>query len=140
MTFTAALSPLRNTHETTMEIVKFLIVGGSATALQYGLLIVFVQFAGLTPVAATSIAYAISSVYNYLLNYYATFKSNASHQTAAIKFAAVASSGLLINAGIIYALIKWGLHYLMAQVIATFIILVWNFVVHKYWTYRDHKS
>ncbi len=123
-----------------MEIVKFLIVGGSATALQYGLLIVFVQFAGLSPVVATSIAYAISSVYNYLLNYYATFKSDASHRTAATKFSAVAGSGLLINAGIIAALTKLGAHYLVAQVVATLVILVWNFVVHKYWTYRDHKS
>lgn len=123
-----------------MEILKFLIVGGSATALQYGLLIVFVQFAGLSPVVATSIAYAISSVYNYLLNYYATFKSDASHRTAATKFAAVACSGLLINAGIIAALTKVGVHYLVAQVVATVVILVWNFVVHKYWTYRDHKS
>ena len=123
-----------------MEIVKFLIVGGSATALQYGLLIVFVQFAGLSPVVATSIAYAISSVYNYLLNYYATFKNDGSHRTAATKFLAVAGSGLLINAGIIAALTKLGAHYLVAQVVATLVILVWNFVVHKYWTYRDHKS
>lgn len=123
-----------------MEIIKFLIVGGSATALQYGLLILFVQFADMGSVAASSIAYAISSVYNYLLNYYATFKSNASHQTAAFKFAAVAGSGLLINAGIIYALTKLGAHYLLAQLVATAVILVWNFVVHKYWTYKDHKS
>lgn len=123
-----------------MEILKFLIVGGSATALQYGLLIVFVQLGGLSPVVATSIAYAISSVYNYLLNYYATFKSGASHRTAATKFAAVAASGLLINAGIIATLTKLGVYYLVAQVVATVVILVWNFVIHKYWTYRDHKS
>lgn len=123
-----------------MEIIKFLIVGGSATALQYGLLIVFVQFADLNPVVATSIAYAISSVYNYLLNYYATFKSDASHRTAATKFAVVAGSGLLINAGIIAGLTKLGLHYLIAQVAATVVILVWNFIVHKYWTYKDTKS
>lgn len=135
------LSALRTSYEnTTVELIKFLIVGGSATALHYGLLFLFVQFAGLTPVVATSIAYSISSIYNYLLNYYATFKSDASHQTAVIKFAGVAGSGLLINAGIIYALTNLGIHYLIAQLLATLVILVWNYVIHKYWTYKSHKS
>ncbi|MDE5881800.1 MAG: GtrA family protein [Muribaculaceae bacterium] len=57
------------------EIMRFAMVGGLATVLQYGIYIVFVHavFNGGKAVVATLISYAISFVANFFLSSYFTF-------------------------------------------------------------------
>lgn len=57
------------------EIVRFAMVGGLATVLQYGIYVVFVHavFHGGKAVVATLISYAISFVANFFLSSYFTF-------------------------------------------------------------------
>ena len=57
------------------EIVRFGMVGGIATVLQYGIYVVFVHavFNGGKAVVATLISYAISFVANFFLSSYFTF-------------------------------------------------------------------
>ncbi|MBD5280824.1 MAG: GtrA family protein [Bacteroides sp.] len=57
------------------EIVRFAMVGGVATLLQYGIYVVFVHavFHGSKAVVATLISYAISFVVNFFLSSYFTF-------------------------------------------------------------------
>ena len=119
------------------KFIVFLFVGGSATLLQYGIMILLVQLAHWPAVIATSIGYIVSSLFNYLLNYYATFKSDAEHRTAIIRFATVATIGLGWNSGIVYLLTKASWHYLLAQLVATVVVLLWNFFLHKLWTYKN---
>lgn len=56
------------------EIVRFCIVGGLATGIQYGIYVVFVNAVGIKAVPSTIISYAISFVFNYILSTYFTFK------------------------------------------------------------------
>ncbi|MBD5310123.1 MAG: GtrA family protein [Bacteroides sp.] len=57
------------------EIVRFGMVGGLATVLQYGVYVVFVHavFGGRRAVVASLISYAISFVANFFLSSYFTF-------------------------------------------------------------------
>ncbi len=57
------------------EIMRFAMVGGFATVLQYGIYVVFVHavFNGGKAVVATLISYAISFVANFFLSSYFTF-------------------------------------------------------------------
>ncbi len=57
------------------EIMRFAMVGGLATVLQYGIYVVFVHavFNGGKAVVATLISYAISFVANFFLSSYFTF-------------------------------------------------------------------
>lgn len=55
------------------EIIRFGMVGGFATLLQYGLYVVFADAVGLTAVVATIVSYAISFVFNFLLSNLFTF-------------------------------------------------------------------
>ncbi len=118
------------------ELVKFLLAGGTATAVQYATLVLLVELAALNPVFASVVGYTAGAVVNYLLNYYFTFLSNSRHLLTALKFAMVVLSGLGINALIMYTGIELlQLHYILSQAIATLLILVWNFFAHKLWTY-----
>ena len=122
----------------TATVAKFIGVGGAATLFQYSLLIIFVELDLLTPVPASVVSFALSSLLNYLLNYYFTFQSNANHNIAMIRFFLVASIGLIMNASIMYLLVEYlDFHYIISQLAATVTVLFWNFIIHKKWTYKN---
>lgn len=123
------------------QLSVFLFIGGVCTGLHYVILIAFVRLGLLDPVWASALGFCISAVLNYLLNRRLTFCSTRTHRSAAPRFVGVALSGLVINTGLI-ALLNGvlGWHYLFAQVIATGATLVWNFVLHKIWTFAGSKN
>ena len=62
------------------EILRFCIVGGIATAIQYGIYVVFVDAVHVKAVPSTLISYGISFLFNYLLSSYFTFQKKPSTQ------------------------------------------------------------
>lgn len=117
--------------------MKFLGVGAFATLLQYVLLIAQVELFAIDVVLASCIGFAISATFNYLLNYYLTFNSSERHSVAALRFSMVVSAGLLLNAILMFILYtKIGLQYLIAQMLATLVVLCFNFLAHRNWTYK----
>ncbi len=57
------------------EIIRFGLVGGIATLLQYGIYVVFVDAVRLTPVVSTIVSYAISFIANFFLSNFFTFQT-----------------------------------------------------------------
>lgn len=120
-----------------MKFIKFLGVGGVATAIQYLLLMLMVEMYSQNAVQASVIAYLVSSIFNYLLNYYFTFSSAADHFVALSRFSVVVIIGLGVNGAIMYLLVeRYEIYYLFSQIGATIIVLFWNFLAHQYWTYN----
>jgi putative flippase GtrA len=117
------------------RLVRFALVGGVATGVQYVTLIVLVRAAGVWPTAASAIGFMVSAVGNYLLNYYFTFRSRGSHGVAAGKFLVLAGVGLAINSVLMQVLVGAGWHYILAQVCATVVVFLWNFVGNSLWTF-----
>jgi putative flippase GtrA len=118
------------------QFVKFALVGGLATALQYAILVVLVEGAQWPPVFASSMGFAVSALGNYLLNRRFTFRSQRRHLEAAPRFAVVAVIGFWINAAVVWlAFDAAGLHYLVAQVVATLATLGWTFAANRNWTF-----
>jgi putative flippase GtrA len=78
----------------------------------------------------------ISALLNYYLNHRLTFRSKELHRAALPRFAAIAAVGLGINALLLWVLSERGrFPYLAAQVLATAVVLVWNFGANKKWTF-----
>ena len=48
------------------EVIRFALVGGLCTLLQYGIYVVFVHAVGVTAVVSTLISYAISFIVNFI--------------------------------------------------------------------------
>lgn len=115
---------------------SFLAVGVICTAFQYALLILLVQAGGANPTLASSIGFAVSSVLNYALNYRFTYRATSAHATSFPRFAVVAMAGLGLNASIVYAGTEVvEVHYLLAQVAATGLVLFWNFFLNLKWSF-----
>ncbi len=119
------------------QLVRFLGVGSVATITQYLILIFLTELHAFDPVVASAIGFTISAFLNYLLNYYFTFASRVPHIKAMPRFFLVATSALLLNTLCMYLLnSQLAIHYLLSQVLTTGLVLIWNFVLNRHWTYQ----
>ena len=59
------------------EMLRFVLVGGFCTLLQYGFYVLFVHVAGISVLASTVISYLLSLVANFFLSSLFTFRSGA---------------------------------------------------------------
>jgi putative flippase GtrA len=123
------------------QFIRFTIIGGFATLIQYAVLIALVQGGGINAVTASSVGFVLSAVVNYALNRRITFRSDQPHAKASPRFATVAVGGLAVNAGLIWLFhVAAGLHYLLAQVLATIGTLLWNFALNRAWTFAARPA
>lgn len=118
------------------HLMLFLIVGGSATLLQFLLLIAFVSLLALPPILSSALSYGISGIANYWANYHFTFHSNKAHSETLPKFLLTVAIGLVINTLVFSICLFLFDHYLIAQLGATAVTLVSNFLLQKFWIYR----
>lgn len=123
------------------ELLRFLLVGGLCTGLQYAVLVAGVEWAGVDAVAASAAGFVLSAAFNYLLNRRFTWASQASHSTALARFALVVLMGLAFNVlgmRLLHGYLGW--HYVWAQVLVTVVTLLWNFAGHRHWTFAARAA
>ncbi len=114
-------------------------IGAVGTGGHFITLILLVEFVSLAAVWATTVGFVVGAVINYFLNYYLTFKSDKAHRDAMLKFFTVALLGAGTNMLIVFVGVDvMMLHYLLVQLVASFIVLMWNFSVNKLWTFADN--
>jgi putative flippase GtrA len=119
------------------QFLAFATVGVGGTVTHYATLIAGVSL-GFDPVAASALGWMFGAVVNYCLNYRFTFHSGVSHRQAAPRFAVVAGTGLVLNTVLMaFEVGPLGMHYLVAQIIATGTVLCCNFVLSRTWAFRE---
>lgn len=120
------------------RFLGFALVGAVGTAAHYGLLAIQVEYWHVPVLVATTVGFAVGGFINYTLSRRLVFASTAMHAVALPKFFVVAVIGATIN----YLSVAWltrdlGLHYLVAQVCSTGVVLFWNFAANHVWTFRQ---
>lgn len=119
------------------QMLSFASVGAAWTAAHYVLLIVLVEQAGMDAVWASTASFLAGAIINYGLNYRFTFRSNQPRRETALKFFAIALSGMLLNGAIMHVAINFlSWHYLPSQIAATGLVFFWNFFANRGWTFR----
>ena len=123
------------------QFLRFTAVGIAGTTVHYGVLIMTVQWLGIPAVAGSSIGLLLGALTNYLFNYRFTFRSKRRHREAVPRFYAVAAAGFVLNGLILTFLMSfWNLYYLWSQIVATAIVLLWNFSANFIWTFAKSRS
>jgi putative flippase GtrA len=118
------------------QFTTFAMAGGAGTAAHYLVLVGLVSLAGIAPGRAAFAGAAVGACAIYLLNRRYTFASNRSHAQTLPRFALVATAGAVLNGVLVGLLSGAGVYFLLAQVMATGVILVINFIVSKLWIFR----
>jgi len=132
---------MMNKHKGTIgQFLLYAGIGAIGTLGHYAILIVLVQFWAVDPVFASCIGFVVGAMINYILNYHFTFQSDKRHAEALTKFLIVATAGAVINGVIMYVGVEnTHFNYLIVQIFATIVVLLWNFIVNKLWTFTRHS-
>ena len=118
------------------QFTGFAGIGAIGTAGHYVTLIGLVQLAGFDPLPASALGFAVGALINYTLNYKYLFRSQKRHRESMSKFFVVALAGLGLNSIVVtFGIDAAHLNYLVAQLAATAVVLVWNFSINKIWTF-----
>lgn len=130
---------LTTRHSVSSHFSRFLITGGISTAIHYILLIALVELFSVIALLASAFGYLISGLANYFINYFFTFDSNEKHRIALSRFSLIMAIGLCLNTLLFKSAIDYlGFHYLLAQLSATIVVLIFNFTASRVWTFKGN--
>jgi putative flippase GtrA len=118
------------------EFLRFALVGSLATCVHYAILISLMERAHSPLVLSTSIGFVFGSLLSYTLNRRITFNHQPHFGRGLAKYVAVGTVGLGLNALIVAGLAYAGAPYMLAQVAASGVVLVWNFGAARIMVFR----
>lgn len=118
-----------------MQIIKFVFVGGTAFLIDYYLLLFLTNTMNIHYVVSNVISFCVSVIYNYILSAFWVFEmdKNKSKTQTFIVFIVLSVIGLLINTVVVFLLYDATKIFALSisKVIATAIVMVYNFVSRK---------
>ena len=115
------------------EILRFLLVGGGCFLLDYGLLYVLTEYAGLYYLLSSGISFSVSVFVNYrLCLIYVFHGASAETRRAKVLFFGSSIAGLVLNQLLMWVLVDGlSVYYMLAKIIAAGIVTVWNYVLKR---------
>lgn len=113
------------------QILKFGVVGGIAFVIDYGLFALLTQI-GMHYLIAQVISFCVSLAFNYIASIKWVFNAKKQTVKETIIFIVLSVIGLGINELLLYIGVdKMGYHELIVKLVATFIVMVYNFITRK---------
>lgn len=122
------------------SFLRFLVVGGTATALQYLIMFALIRAIAMNAVWASGIGFVISAAFNYLANARFTFRRATSHSQSLPRFLVTLGAGCLINVVVLYCLTRLGVSLILSQLLTTGVVLIWNYTINAIWTFRKQPA
>ena len=121
------------------QFLKFGVVGAIAFCIDYGVLMLLSQGLGWDAVLSAAISFCVSVIFNYLasMKYVFQRRDDMSRQREFIVFIALSVVGLGINELVMLAgtaaLGTGALAVTFTKLVATAVVMVWNFLSRKKW-------
>lgn len=116
------------------QIVKFGFVGGTAFVIDAGVLMILSKYVGINYMIANVISFTVSVIYNYVMSMKFVFEVNTerSKEKNFVQFIILSIIGLGINEVIMKICVGlWTLPLLLSKILATAIVMVYNFISRK---------
>lgn len=138
--------PMANSQEL-IRFLKFALVGLSGTFLDFGVLVGLKEILDLGTLLANSLAFSTGVINNFTWNRVWTYADARQKRMwlQLMQFFVVSIVGVTLNNAIVLWLeqpLGELLHlassgYLPAKILATGLVVFWNFLANRYWTFRD---
>ena len=124
------------------QFMKFGIVGFLAFCIDYGLFLLLHQVFGLYYLAASTISFVLSTVFNYVCSMRYVFKGrpDQTRMQQFVIFFVLSIVGLGVNQLVLWLCVdKLGITAWIGKLVATAIVMVFNFVTRKIFL-EDHRG
>lgn len=128
------------------QFLSYFCVGGLAAIVEWVMFFLFSSVIRIEYLVSTVLAFIFSTTANWLLGRIMTFRGNTKYEGKAFKeivlVFAVSGIGLLFNLLLMYLFVTvLGLDtdilMTLSKVMATGIVFVWNFLIRKFWIYKN---
>lgn len=131
------ISPTKNGF---LQFFRYVFVGGIATVVDWGILFLLTDFAHVYHLVSAVIAFVAGLVANFFLSQLLVFKANEARVNAVMEFicyALIGVVGLGITELILLLLTNlWHIHYMISKMLATVVVLAWNYIARKKIIYK----
>jgi putative flippase GtrA len=121
---------------TARHLSRYTLVGAFATAVHYLVLVAGVEGAGWPAWLGSGAGAVVGAQVAYAGNRWFTFAHRGGIGASWPRFMATALLGALLGMAIVALGVRLGVHYLLAQVIATLSGLLLTFAINRAWTFR----
>ena len=117
-----------------IQIFKFVIVGGTATVLDWILYYILYNYLKINPLIANIISFSISTVYNYWASTKWVFEVNKDKSSKRLFIEFVLFSAIALG---LTELLLWigidvlSMNAMLTKIIATIIVMIFNFITRK---------
>lgn len=116
-----------------MELVRFGVTGGVCFVVEFLFLTLFVEWVRMPVLWATALAFLISVAVNYALCVKWVFPgAQEGSGKVRVQFLITSGMGLGLNELLMWLMnVRLGVQYQIAKVIATLLVMVWNYVTKR---------
>lgn len=115
------------------ELLRFVFTGGISFLIDYSTMVVFKEIIGVDYLLASIIGFTVSVIVNYFMCILWVFENaNKGDKKTVIVFVGSSVIGLGLTALLMWVFVDLlGLFYMIAKVIVTAIVMVWNYFAKK---------
>lgn len=127
------LLKLLNGNTRLMELVRFGVTGGVCFLVEFAALTLLVELLHMPVLWATALAFLISVIVNYALCVKWVFTgAKGGSGRVRLQFLMTSGMGLGLNELLMWLMnIRLGVQYQLAKVIATLMVMIWNYVTKR---------
>ncbi|MCI9129016.1 MAG: GtrA family protein [Eggerthellaceae bacterium] len=116
------------------QFMKFGVVGVIAFIIDYGLMVLLTEAFHVNYLVSATISFTVSVIFNYVasMRYVFRHKEDMSKRREFVIFVVLSVIGLGLNNLIMWVGTSlWGISYLITKLVATAIVMLWNFITRK---------
>jgi len=116
-----------------MELIRFGVTGGVCFLVEFAALTALVELVHMPVLWATALAFLISVIVNYALCVRWVFTgAKGGDSRVQLQFLLTSGMGLGLNELLMWLMnIRLGVQYQIAKIIATLLVMVWNYVTKR---------
>lgn len=118
-----------------IQALKYSVVGGVCTIIDFTLLFILTKFCGLNYLVASIISFMSGSILNYFLCIGWIFKIRVVKEKYKefIYYLIITGAGLIINTILIWSFTEFfGMYFMLSKIFSVFMTYCWNFSARKY--------
>ena len=128
-----------STDKLLVQFVRYFFVGGFAFVVDFGLLYILTEYAGLHYLLSATLSFIAGLLVNYIISCLWVFNGSKfkNRLVEFLFFAAIGVVGLALNDALIWLFTDCiGTHYMFSKIVAAAIVYLWNFFARKYLVFR----